>query len=61
MIVSLRHVTEESLTPEEQAELKQIKSAFIADTYAYVLEATKNFKSVPAHFHLHLITLKENM
>lgn len=59
MVVPLRHVAESDLTEEEKKELKEIKDTYVASTYVYVIEATKGFRSVPAHFHLHLITLKD--
>ncbi len=59
MIVPLRHVIEHDLTEEEKKELIEIKDTYINDTYRYVMEASHKSKSIPPHFHLHLITLKE--
>lgn len=55
MIVPLRHVTEDGLNPEEIKEFKTIKESLMNDTYDYIIEATQKNKSIPAHFHLHLI------
>jgi len=55
MIVPLRHVTESYLTQEEQDEFKIIKESRLQQ-YNYIMEATMKRKSIPAHFHLHLIT-----
>lgn len=60
MIVPLRHTAETELTHEERAELTTIQRGYVADTYQYMLEAMKNFRSVPAHYHIHLITLKDS-
>lgn len=59
MIVPLRHTNGDDFTQAEWLELAEVKKGFIADTYAYTIESTKNLKTVPAHFHLHLVTLKE--
>jgi len=59
MVVPLRHITEHELTAEELEELREIKHSYINDTYDYVIEAVYKKKSIPKHFHLHLVTLKE--
>jgi hypothetical protein len=61
MMVPNRHVTEYELTEEEKAELLEIKHAYINDTYIFMLEAMQRHKSIPAHFHLHLIIPKEEI
>ncbi len=61
MVVPLRHVAEAELTEEEKKELYQIKNSYINEHYEYVLEATHKQKSVPAHFHLHLMVIKEGI
>lgn len=58
MIVPLRHVQENELNEEELAELLEIKSGLLNENYEYILEATRRQKSIPGHFHLHLIVLK---
>ena len=56
MIVPLRHVQEKDLSTEERAELQEIKGrGFDDDTYEYIIEAAQKIKSVPGHFHLHLV------
>lgn len=55
MIVPRRHVREDALTHEELDELKVLKSTYINDNFMFIVEATPNRKSIPAHFHLHLI------
>lgn len=57
MIVPLRHTAELELTEEEVEEFRKIKYEELQE-YDILIEATKHTKSIPAHYHLHLITLK---
>lgn len=57
MIVPLRHIKEEFLTEEEKSEFQKIKENYIQE-YDYIIEATYKAKSIPEHFHLHLIICK---
>ncbi len=59
MLVPLRHVTEGELTEEEKQELQTIKPTYLNDNYQFIIEATHKTKSVPEHFHLHLIVVRE--
>lgn len=54
MLVSKRHVSETELTDEEMREFREIKDKFI-DEYEFILEPTKNRKTIPYHFHIHLL------
>ena len=58
MIVPLRHTTEVNLTEEELREFTKIKED-INDKYDMILENTHKQKSIPGHFHLHLLQIKE--
>lgn len=59
MIVPIRHTTEDGLTPKEILEYKKIKKNFINKSdYTTIMEATHKTKSLPNHFHLHLIVIK---
>lgn len=58
MIVPIRHVTGAELSSEELAELEVIKKEYIDPNYEWVMEATHRKKSIPGHFHLHLIVTK---
>jgi len=58
MLVPVRHVPEDGLTVDELAELKMIKGVFINAAYDWIIEATYKNKSIPDHFHLHLIVGK---
>jgi len=58
MIVPKRHITDSEFSEDERNELMSIKHTRLQD-YQYLLETTHVTKSVPAHFHLHLIVTKE--
>ncbi len=59
MLIPIRHCKEEDLSKEELDELKEIKKGYINDyAYNYILESTNKVKSIPEHFHLHLLVLK---
>lgn len=59
MIVPLRHIVEKDLKREEYLELIKIKNNFLKkEAYNYIMEATAHTKTLPEHFHLHLIVLK---
>lgn len=55
MVVSLRHADWADSTLEERAELDEIKKGYINDHYDFIIEATTKKKSIPPHYHLHLI------
>lgn len=57
MVVPLRHTTEHELTAEEREELYEIKYGSLQE-YDIIVEATHRNKSIPEHFHLHLVNLK---
>lgn len=57
MLVPLRHTAETELTQEEADEFKTIKAGYVQE-YDYLIEATEKQKSIPQHFHLHLIVGK---
>jgi diadenosine tetraphosphate (Ap4A) HIT family hydrolase len=59
MIVPKRHTTEPELTADEINELNKIKQEYLFHEYDYVMEAAHRKKSIPAHFHLHLIVVKD--
>ena len=56
MIVPYRHVQEHDLTNKEKKEYHKIKKEFVNTNYEYIIEATNLKKSIPAHFHIHLIS-----
>ena len=59
MIVPLRHVVEAELSAEELREFAVIKREVVDVGYDNIIEATTKNKSLPAHFHLHLIVGKD--
>jgi hypothetical protein len=58
MVVPIRHVMEHEITEEEWAELRTIEDQEIHPAYDYIIEATPKNRSIPAHFHRHLIVAK---
>lgn len=58
MIVPLRHIIEQDLNFDELQELYEIKRNIINKDYEFTIEATYKVKSIPTHFHLHLIVTK---
>jgi len=59
MIVPFRHTNETGLTLDETAELLSIKQQYLQD-YDYLIEAAEQRRSIPKHFHLHLIKSKND-
>jgi len=55
LLLPKRHVSEKELTGEELEELASIKESHINTEYDWIIEATRKNKSIPDHFHLHLI------
>ncbi len=56
MIMPLRHVIDREITKEEWQELLDIRAGYIEENYDFILDAVT--KSIPLHFHLHLIVPK---
>ncbi len=59
MLIPKRHVTYKELTGEEREELELLKSTHLEDNYETIAENTNRRKTIPQHFHLHLIVFKE--
>ncbi len=60
MLIPLRHVIEQELTPEEKEELIAIKNTKLPH-YDILVEALPHKKSIPSHFHLHLLVPKDEI
>lgn len=58
MILPIRHSTENDLSNEEIEELLHIKYNYIGENYQYLMESAHGEKSIPEHFHLHLLVIK---
>ncbi len=54
MLIPNRHVVEHELTDDERRELLMLKHEGL-EKYDYFIEANDGKKSIPEHFHLHLI------
>ncbi len=59
ILVPKKHATEEKLSLLEIKEFKKIKKNFIEKNYSTIAESTKKHKSIPKHFHVHLILVKK--
>ncbi len=57
MLVPKRHANADELTDEEKAEHEFIKRSKL-ELYDYFIEVNEHLKSIPAHYHLHLIVGK---
>lgn len=58
LLLPLRHTTGADFTKEELAELEQLKRTVLNDSYQFIFETLPGAKSIPEHFHLHLIAGK---
>ena len=58
MITPKRHVKEHDLLQEEREEYVEIKETYLENNYELIIEPTVRFKSIPGHFHLHIIVAK---
>ncbi len=59
MLVSKRHVTYEKLNQAEKKEYDQIKKNYLEKKYTLLIEVATKEKSIPGHFHVHLIIIKD--
>lgn len=60
MVVPKRHLKESELTWREMSEFEKVKADMHAE-YDMIIENTRKQKSIPGHYHLHLLKLKERM
>lgn len=58
MIIPKRHVIYYELNRAEKKEFDKIKENYIERKYNLIAEATINKKTIPLHFHIHLILEK---
>lgn len=58
LLLPKRHTTYEKLSRAEKAELEKLKPSYINRSYWIIAEATHRKKSIPGHFHLHLLVLR---
>lgn len=61
MLLPRRHATEIELTAEEDRELIEIKESYVNAGYDFIFEASNKNKSVPKHFHVHLIVVRDDL
>jgi hypothetical protein len=58
MLAPLRHVGEDDMSEEEKGEWASLKRT-VGEDYDLMIEATMRNKSIPDHFHLHLVVVKD--
>ena len=58
MLLPKRHVPYQKLNKKEKQELEKLKGGYVEHHYDIMAEATHRKKSIPEHYHLHLIVLK---
>lgn len=59
MLIPKRHAIERELSAEEWEEFNRIKHGYANEHYAMMFEGMAGQHSVPSHFHVHLVVLKE--
>ena len=59
MAVPIRHTDESGMTQDEWYEWGTLKHTDIDAQYEYLMEATRKVKTIPSHFHIHLIVTKD--
>lgn len=58
MVVPIQHCTEVDLNQEQRNELIEIKNHELNDEYDFFMEPTHKGRSIPGHFHIHLVVIK---
>ena len=57
LLIPKLHCTERDLTDEAKSELLEIKETHCNNHYEYFCEAMHHRKSIPKHFHIHLLVI----
>lgn len=60
MLVPLNHLEEKNISKKAWDEYKEIKK-YLDQEYDMIIENTTKNKSIPSHFHLHLLKLKQRI
>lgn len=61
MVITKRCVQEGKITTEEWAEFKDIKEELMQSNYDFIMEPTYAKKTIPGHFHLHLVVIRDEV
>lgn len=59
ILIPQKHKIYKNLNQKEKQEMDLIKQKYIEKRYDLITEATNKRKSIPNHFHIHLLVLKE--
>ncbi len=60
MLISKRHITETEMNQDERTELQNIKLNYVHTKYNSIIEMTLLKKTIPGHFHLHMIMFHDD-
>jgi hypothetical protein len=60
MLVSRRHAAEDAITDKERDEYHYIRTHMLGDEYDTVMNHLPKQKSLPNHYHVHLIQIKRH-
>ena len=58
LLVPIRHTDGSEITSDERDELELLKNTQLNSDYSFILETLPGTKSIPGHYHLHLIQPK---
>jgi len=61
ILISKRHTIYEKLNRAERKEFDLIKKNYLEKKYTHLIEVSTKNKSIPNHFHMHLIVLKDKI
>lgn len=61
ILIPKRHVIYSKLNNAEKKEFDKIKLDYIEKKYIMMVEVTDRQKSIPSHFHVHLLVLKKKL
>jgi len=61
LLIPKRHTVYSKLNSKEKKEFDLIKATYVGEHYEIMLEVTDKMKSIPSHFHVHLINLKKKL
>lgn len=60
MLVLRRHASEQEVTDAERAELFTIRTEILTSEYDSVMDHLPRQKSIPGHYHVHLIEIRRH-
>ncbi len=61
ILIPKRHIVYGQLNEIEKKEFDLLKSTYVDKKYEIMVEATDGIKSIPSHYHVHLIVVKDKI